>query len=219
MADHITGPRLSERVQEQIESEQEAVHNKYWPQVSALSVHIPSSSPPIRKHKKLLRLVSFYACELFDPEAKQYPQDWERERWLTELGQEVFDGLVKRLSFLNLGYHASQNEITEAIMESLYLRVNQHLALFGSVPLEPVPVPIKKETHIRLSATVSSPQAARRMERYLQEKGMGLTDFAGNAQTTDRTLRSFRKTGKVRRDIFRSIAKAMGITPDELLRG
>jgi hypothetical protein len=69
----------------------------------------------------------------------------------------------------------------------------------------------------RLPSVIHSPSAARKIEAYLKIHGIGLTDFAGAANTTDRTLRSFRKTGKVRRDIFESIAKAMGTTKEELL--
>jgi hypothetical protein len=56
------------------------------------------------------------------------------------------------------------------------------------------------------------------METYLREKGIGQTEFAIQAQTTDRTLRNFRKTGKVRRDILASIASAMGTTKEKLLK-
>jgi hypothetical protein len=69
----------------------------------------------------------------------------------------------------------------------------------------------------RLSSTVYSPIAARRMEAYLKANAIGQTDFASTAGTTDRTLRSFRRTGKVRRDIFDSIAKVMGTTREALL--
>jgi hypothetical protein len=70
----------------------------------------------------------------------------------------------------------------------------------------------------RLRSTVHSPIAARRMETYLKSKAIGQTDFAATVGTTDRTLRSFRKTGKVRRDIFDSIATHMGTTKEALLR-
>lgn len=70
----------------------------------------------------------------------------------------------------------------------------------------------------RLRATVNSPIAAKRMEAYLKSKGIGQTDFATTVGTTDRTLRSFRKTGKVRRDILESIAKHMGTTREALLK-
>jgi hypothetical protein len=68
----------------------------------------------------------------------------------------------------------------------------------------------------RLSATITSPVAARRMETYMESHG-GQTKFAVKAGTTDRTLRSFRRTGKVRQDIFDNIARAMETTREDLL--
>jgi hypothetical protein len=70
----------------------------------------------------------------------------------------------------------------------------------------------------RLAATVTSTSAVKRMEAYMESNGIGQTEFAGKAGTTDRTLRAFRKTGKVRRDIFDSIARAMGTTREALLK-
>jgi hypothetical protein len=69
----------------------------------------------------------------------------------------------------------------------------------------------------RLRATISSPIAAARMENYLKSKGIGQTDFAATVGTTDRTLRSFRRTGRIRRDILDSIAIHMGMTKEALL--
>ena len=69
----------------------------------------------------------------------------------------------------------------------------------------------------RLPSTVDSPSAARKMEAYIKAKGIGLTEFANIAQITDRTLRSFRKTGKIRRSLLGQIAKAMGTTKENLL--
>jgi hypothetical protein len=69
----------------------------------------------------------------------------------------------------------------------------------------------------RLTGTVTSAVAARRMEDYMEAHG-GQTTFATRARTTDRTLRAFRKTGKVRRDIFEAIAREMGTTPEALLK-
>jgi len=70
----------------------------------------------------------------------------------------------------------------------------------------------------RLRATVTSPSAVRRMEAYMESNAIGQTDFAGKVGTTDRTIRAFRKTGKVRRDIFDAIATVMGITREALLK-
>jgi hypothetical protein len=69
----------------------------------------------------------------------------------------------------------------------------------------------------RLPSTVTSPSAARKLEDYIQRTGVGLTEFATQIGTTDRTLRSFRRTGKIRRSIFEGIAKAMGTTKKSLL--
>jgi hypothetical protein len=69
----------------------------------------------------------------------------------------------------------------------------------------------------RLRATVSSTAAARKMEAYMESHD-GQTAFATKVGTTDRTLRSFRQTGRVRRDIFIAIAGAMGTTRDELIK-
>jgi hypothetical protein len=76
----------------------------------------------------------------------------------------------------------------------------------------------KSRPAIRLRATINSLSAARRMETYLESKGIGQTEFAVQVGTTDRTLRTFRRTGKVRRDIFRAIAKAMGTTTEALFK-
>jgi hypothetical protein len=70
----------------------------------------------------------------------------------------------------------------------------------------------------RLRATITSPSAARQMEAYLDANGIGQTEFAAKVGTTDRTLRAFRKTGKIRRDIFDQIAVAMGTTREILLK-
>lgn len=76
----------------------------------------------------------------------------------------------------------------------------------------------RKGTRRRLSSSAGSPLAARRMEAYLDSNGIGQTEFAIQAQTTTRTLLAFRKSGKVRRDIFANIANAMGLTIEDLLR-
>lgn len=70
----------------------------------------------------------------------------------------------------------------------------------------------------RLRSTVFSLAAARRMEAYMESNGIGQTEFAREVDTTDRTLRSLRRTGRVRRDIFNNIARAMKTTPEELLK-
>jgi hypothetical protein len=69
----------------------------------------------------------------------------------------------------------------------------------------------------RMPATVTSTLAARRVEDYIKSKGMGLSEFSAAAQLTERTLLKFRRTGTVRRDRFDAIAKAMGMTREQLI--
>lgn len=52
----------------------------------------------------------------------------------------------------------------------------------------------------RFSGTITSPSAARKLEAFIESKGIGFTEFATRANTTDRTIREFRKTGKVQLD-------------------
>jgi hypothetical protein len=70
----------------------------------------------------------------------------------------------------------------------------------------------------RLPSTITSLSAARKVEAYIGQNCIGLTEFATRAGTTDRTLRTFRKTGKIRLSIFEEIAKAMGTTKESLLK-
>jgi len=69
----------------------------------------------------------------------------------------------------------------------------------------------------RSAGTVSSREAVNRVDAYLRENAIGLTAFATKVRMADRTLRNFRRTGKIRRDLFHAI-KAMGLTPEELMR-
>jgi hypothetical protein len=77
----------------------------------------------------------------------------------------------------------------------------------------------KNQATKRIPGTIESRIAGRRVARFIsQTSGMTQTQFAIKSNTTDRTIRSFLKTGKVRKDIFRDIAKAMDILPEDLLK-
>ena len=70
----------------------------------------------------------------------------------------------------------------------------------------------------RLSATITSPTAAQKMQVYMNAHALGQTEFAIQAGTSDKTIRKFRQTGKIRRSILTGIASAMRITKEELLK-
>jgi len=184
-----------------------------------LAINQDPSSAPIRQHRKLLRIMESYATALFDAEAKRYPSHHKgTEQWLGALALETFETMTDRLRFARLGYHASEDEIKATVIEAIRVRANAYI----SSVLGPLPLELPEQSGVpkvkTMPSTIASPKAARKLEDYLNAKGIGLTDFASRAQTTDRTLRSFRKTGKVRRNIFASIAKAMGTTTEDLLK-
>jgi hypothetical protein len=91
------------------------------------------------------------------------------------------------------------------------------LALIEEKMADAKPVNVRPPDKKRFSGTITSPPAARKLEAFIESKGIGFTEFAIRANTTDRTIREFRKTGKVRRDIFHNIAKVMGLKPEDLL--
>ena len=99
------------------------------------------------------------------------------------------------------------------------------LEVADEAPVEPDRPASPTETEVvppcrakRLRSTITSPVAARRLEGFLERSNIGPTEFASRVPTTDRTLRAFRQTGKVRRDIFDAIARAMGTSKESLLK-
>lgn len=70
-----------------------------------------------------------------------------------------------------------------------------------------------------MSRTLGSPEALRVVTDYLDQTKLTDTQFGNQFDTTDRTVRSFRSTGKMRRSNFEEMAKSMGLTTEELLRG
>jgi len=82
----------------------------------------------------------------------------------------------------------------------------------------PEPKQTSQKRSFRWEASIGSASAVRRVEAFIKANGMSMTEFASRAGTTDRTLRKFRKTGRIKRAIFDGIAEAMGVTRDELLK-
>jgi hypothetical protein len=115
-----------------------------------------------------------------------------------------------------VGFGSDPFKLEEATLKEKQSRellalINEKIS--GARPADSRP-PEKK----RFSGTVTSLSAARKLEAFVESKGMGFTEFSIQAGTTDRTIREFRRTGKVRRDIFRNIAKAMGLKAEELMK-
>jgi hypothetical protein len=142
-------PDFSPEEELEIEEEQTIVHEKYWQhlnefdgpnRVNSVLLHgLRTSSdlkpPPLRQPKRLCFILASYANELLEIEAKRYPKSEFLQLWLNDLAQRVFDTIMDRLSHLpNLGYHAPEDVMRHAIMESLRQETNNRLQGFPVVP-------------------------------------------------------------------------------------
>ncbi len=67
--------------------------------------------------------------------------------------------------------------------------------------------------------SIGTPEAVNAAMAYMGSKGLTETQFGNQFQSTDRTVRNFRKSGKMRRSTFEAVATSMGLTIEQLLRG
>ncbi len=240
------GPCLSPEIREQISVDQYGVDKKFWKflkihfitsgsglsDLSSLNA-FPEPDPP-KRPIKLLEILKQYAIALFQCEDGHYPKgaadldSWRRD--LANRTEKMIEKKVMRLEkdgHLSLRFHAPMDRMIEAVRDALKAHIDTlprpsavRLALIFPVPVLSTDNAAKEgENPGRLSGMVTSLSAARRLEEHLRRHpALGLSKFATLVPTTDRTIRSFRKTGKVRRDIFEGIAKAMGVTVDDLLK-
>ncbi len=71
----------------------------------------------------------------------------------------------------------------------------------------------------KIPRSIGSSAAVQAVRVYMDVKGLDTTQFAIQAQTSDRTIRKFLKTGRLRRSTFDGVATAVGVTREQLLRG
>jgi hypothetical protein len=107
----------------------------------------------------------------------------------------------------------------EEVREMARIRVRQREQpqASGDSPL-PTTKTAKASKRNRLSKTIKSDIAARRLEAFLDASPMEKTVFARNAGTTERTLLRFRRTGRINRQTLREISREMGTTLEELTK-
>lgn len=67
--------------------------------------------------------------------------------------------------------------------------------------------------------SVGSPEAVAAVKEYIQARGLSQTEFSIEAGVSERTLRSFLASGKMRRSSLDGVARAMDLTLEQLLRG
>jgi hypothetical protein len=224
-------PQLGADVYEEISAAQHKVDKAYWAQLQLLRVspraysanaRIGEPIPPAQPIR-LGHTLGDYARALFNAEAKWYRLGPEWEGWLRNLAERMETRTIETAWQANstgtLTYHATKEEMQKAVHEALQAHLEEIMqALNGQTSGAPDIVSEPVAASQRLTITVTCPSAARKLEKYLRDKGMGFTEFAIQAQTTGRTLLRFRKTGKLRRDLFENVAKAMGTTKEELMK-
>jgi hypothetical protein len=234
--DNTSKPPLAADVLESIEEDQHEIHKDYWQKLLAIVVPIIAISPlggltsmgkppEPRRPIRLLNMLASYAAELFDCEATKYPQAADAKQWLEDLVGRIELMVMQRVADIEQGalgrltYHATYDEMRRAIHDVLKSRIPRDIQ--GTSPAV-LPSPQKIAANVkrkRLPITITSPLAARRLETFLKDKGIEQTAFATQVGTTDRTLRRFRETGTIRRDIFEQIANGMGLTKEQLMKG
>jgi|GEM_PF-3680406 hypothetical protein len=257
-------PPLAAEVCEEIEDSQYSVQKIYATKLNVFAEQLRDSSSmfglgggeglrPPKRPIAIGKCLGAYAIALFDIESSFYPRSDGLPVWLEALARRVEqkiiahvlsigDSPMRAFFLVRLTYHASEQQMREAIRAALKTKMEGHpnpvrsIAPAEQSPSTEVAVPKKAipylvgpapsaSAHIpgptnkqRLPATITSPIAARRMEAFLEAKGIWQTEFATQVGTTDRTLRSFRSSGKVKREIFDSIAAQMGLTREQLMK-
>lgn len=147
-------------------------------------------------------------------------------------GTNALERVVGIQGALILGYHGLTTQGVEEELRTMLLELCGQYEL-GTAPqpaspkIKPAspppaakpqqPQPVKVETPRRMPATVHSPSAAAKMDAFMNSKGLNQTEFSIRANTTDKTIRKFRQTGKIKHSILADIANAMGTTKEDLL--
>lgn len=240
-------PPLNPVISEQIEQILHRIDQRYWAILRSMRVArfiAPSVPIPPRLPEQMLNHLRMYAVELLTTEADSYSEfvthgfypAWIH--WLEERTSERVLAAVKSIEDadpnLTLGYHGLDHyRMVNEIKGRLWEAANPYRwkatepatppVIEDATPLltaspQSVSTQAQPERPRRMSASIHSPSAARKVEAFIEAKGIGLTNFATSAGLTDRTLRSFRKTGRIRRSLLDGIAQAMGTTREELLR-
>lgn len=70
-----------------------------------------------------------------------------------------------------------------------------------------------------VARSVGTQAAVDAVHDYIAAKVLTLTQFGNQFQTTDRTVRRFLKSGKMRRATFEAMAASIGVAPEQLLKG
>lgn len=106
----------------------------------------------------------------------------------------------------------------QSVAQGDTLVLNWHSALVMQETLPPgagAAVAVKRS----VARSVGTQAAVDAVHDYIAAKVLTLTQFGNQFQTTDRTIRRFLKSGKMRRATFEAMAASIGVTPEQLLKG
>jgi hypothetical protein len=245
---NLDRPVLTLEAEFQIEIAQNQIHANYWSLLEQMQVgtaeaneenaeldkFLLSRAPTPKSPNGLRRILTLYSSALFESEATFYPNDPRLGYWLRKLAERVTARTLETVSHLevagrkrklSLEHHGvTQSDmratISTALNADIEAQTKTHMmtAIADQIKARLASPTVKEAKPKRMRATIECPAAARKLEAYLRSEGLGQTEFAIKAGTTDRTLRKFRKTGMVKRSIFEGIAKAMGTTKEALLK-
>jgi hypothetical protein len=217
-------PPLDPHVLEKIEARAHKVDQHHWPILIAMQV--PNFHPlnvplPPQQPLHLREAVLAYATELYQLEMEKYVafrDDPLIGLWTMRLRLRVVARVKLALDRIEQGNANGSLTYHGLSPQELISAVDTHL-LFG-MSRESVSKAVEtpaKPLHSKFQSTIDSPVAVRKMKAYMDRKGLDQTQFAIQAGTTDKTIRKFMHTGKVKRSILAGIAEAMGISKEELL--
>ena len=134
-------PPLGAEVYESIATDQYGIDKKYWEQLSGLlcdselmqSMMGRGPASP-RQPIRLCRVLSEYACDSFDAEAKYYPDDDPRlDGWFKDLALRIATQTICSSLLIGKGrggrltYHATREQMDAAIRESLRKHLSDRL--------------------------------------------------------------------------------------------
>lgn len=238
--DNPDRPVFTPEIDFHIEQVQNQADRLAWQQLRALQVPTAISRkmmkaayppefvgpPDPQKPKEILLHIRTYARTLYLAEGNFYQTGAHVEEQLRKLADRIVERVGATVadveeSAVKLNISLSHHGVSMGQMQLAALReVNE---LIGK-RLEPQGITSGKSESVakvnkspRIRDSVDCPEAARKMEEHVQTRGITMTQFAIEVGTSDRTLRKFRNTGRVKKSIFADIAKAMGITKESLL--
>jgi hypothetical protein len=232
-------PPLDGHTFEKIKDAIHKVNQQHWPTLIEMQIpnyHQLNTPVPPQRPLYFRDTIVAYALDLFEREADFYTPfrtDFRYPPWLSRLKDRVIKQVLDALDKIEQGnptaslwFHGvPQPEIVEAVRLRLWHATNQYIQRIQG-DFEPHSAGIKATPQVsesappvrqRMSATIHAPSAAQKMKAYMNTKGLNQTEFAIQAGTTDKTIRKFRQTGKVKRSILDGIASAMGVSRQELL--